>query len=149
MATKQRKEPLTTIAVNKSVIELLDKYLDGKNLSRKEFVEKAIIYFERTGFDLNASVSETSELQNAVAELKEETQKSRSFNTSVLNLMQNIYNAQLANQKLIPAQIKAQKDADYKARYLQVKNRLTEMCNNKHAIRVGRIKNLLSEFFDI
>ena len=72
MATKQtRKEPLTTIAVNQSTIALLDDYLVDKNLSRKEFVEKAIKYFIKTGFDLNENLSQLTPVQNAVADLKE------------------------------------------------------------------------------
>ena len=118
MATKQtRKEPQTTIAVNQSVINELDEYLKDKGLSRKEFVEKSIKYFIRTGFDLNSSVSELSPLQNAVQDLKDLHQNAAEQNNAVLEILKGIQAVQQSYvQKALPAQ-KSVKDAEiYKYR---------------------------------
>ncbi len=151
MATKQtRKEPQTTIAVNQSVINELDEYLKDKGLSRKEFVEKSIKYFIRTGFDLNSSVSELSPLQNAVADLKELHQNAAAQNDAVLEILRGMQAVQQSYvQKALPAQETA-KDAEvYKYRYGKIKAALLQLSENKKAVRIGKIQRIIKEYLDI
>ena len=151
MATKQtRKEPQTTIAVNQSVINELDEYLKDKGLSRKEFVEKSIKYFIRTGFDLNSSVSELSPLQNAVQDLKDLHQNAAEQNNAVLEILKGIQAVQQSYvQKALPAQ-KSVKDAEiYKYRYNKIKAALLQLSDNEKAVRVGKIQRIIKEYLDL
>ena len=151
MATKQtRKEPLTTIAVNQSTIALLDDYLVDKNLSRKEFVEKAIKYFIKTGFDLNENLSQLTPVQNAVADLKEMQAKTEEQNKVVMGILNNMFEMQKAYvQKALPAQEKAKSVEEYKTRYYKVKSFLSMLSENKCSVRVGQIKRVISEYMDL
>ncbi len=150
MATKERKEPLTTIAVNKSTIELLDTYLQDKNLSRKEFVEKAIKYFVKTGYDLNDNISQLSPVQNIVADLKEMQAKNEEQNGVVLNVLTSIFEMQkMYTQKALPAQKQVQNAMEYKTRYHKIKESLLELSENKCAVRIGKIKRIIKEYMDL
>ena len=151
MATKQtRKEPLTTIAVNQSTIALLDDYLVDKNLSRKEFVEKAIKYFIKTGFDLNENLSQLTPVQNAVADLKEMQAKTEEQNKVVMGILNNMFEMQKAYvQKALPAQKKKKSGEEYKTRYYKVKAFLSMLSENKCSVRVGQIKRVISEYMDL
>ena len=145
-----RKEPLTTIAVNQSTIALLDDYLVDKNLSRKEFVEKAIKYFIKTGFDLNENLSQLSPVQNAVADLKEMQAKTEEQNKAVMNILTNLFDMQKAYvQKALPAQEKAKSGEEYKTRYKKIKAVLLMLAENKCSVRVGQIKRVISEYMDL
>ena len=151
METKQtRKEPQTTIAVNQNVIKELDNYLKDKNLSRKEFVEKAIKYFVRTGFDLNSSVYELTPLQNVVEDLKTLHDDAKIQNDAVLNLLKTMYNIQNNYvQKALPAQEILQDAEGYKFRYFKIKNILTELASKQNSVRMGKIKRLINDFLDL
>ena len=151
MATKQtRKEPLTTIAVNQSTIALLDDYLVDKNLSRKEFVEKAIKYFIKTGFDLNENLSQLTPVQNAVADLKEMQAKTEEQNKVVMGILNNMFEMQKAYvQKALPAQEKAKSGEEYKTRYDKINSFLLILAENKCSVRVGQIKRVISEYMDL
>lgn len=73
MDTKQkRKNPLTTVAISQEHAQRLDEYLKGTGLSRKEFVELAFDYFERTGFDIRGEAMDLSPLEK-LAERIEKT----------------------------------------------------------------------------
>lgn len=48
---QKRKTPLTTIAISQEYAKKLDEYLNGTGITRKEFVELSVDYFQRTGFD--------------------------------------------------------------------------------------------------
>ncbi len=151
MATKQtRKEPQTTIAVNQSVISELDEYLKDKGLSRKEFVERSIKYFIRTGFDLNSNISELSPLQNAVADLKELQNNAAVQNNAVLELLQKMYEIQNGYvRKALPAQ-KTAKDAElYKYKYTKIKAALFQLMENKKVVRIGKIQRIINEYLDL
>lgn len=146
MQTKQRKEPLTTIAVNKSSVERIDKFLEGKNLSRKQFVELSIEYFERTGYDLKSDVSDLTPLQNVVVDLQEINERQNIQNNTVISLLQRIEEMQTVYvQKALPAQAQAQANEEYKKLYNKVKNTLLAMCENQKSVRVGRIEKIIND----
>lgn len=153
MTKQTRKEPQTTIAVNQSAIKELDNYLSDKNLSRKEFVEKAISYFVRTGFDLNDNISSVTPLQNAVEDLKALQKEQSNQNNAVMTLLQNIALAQSKAVKALPNKGEVTKLSEelatYKHKYTQAKQELTKMSANKFHVSPNRIKDLLSKVFDI
>ena len=45
---QKRKTPLTTIAISQEYAQKLDEYLNGTGITRKEFVELSVDYFQRT-----------------------------------------------------------------------------------------------------
>lgn len=45
---QKRKTPLTTIAISQEYAQKLDEYLKGTGITRKEFVELSVDYFQRT-----------------------------------------------------------------------------------------------------
>lgn len=153
MTKQTRKEPITTISVNQSDIKVLDEYLSDKNLSRKEFVEKAIKYFVRTGFDLNDNVSSVTPLQNAVEDLKALQREQSTQNNAVMTLLQNIALAQSKAVKALPNKGEvtrlSEELASYKHKYNEAKQELTKMSANKFHVSPNRIKDLLSKVFNL
>ena len=145
-----RKEPITTIAVKQSIIEQLDNYLLDKNLSRSAFVEKAINYFVKTGFDLNENLSQLSPVQNAVADLKEMQAKTEEQNKAVMGILTNLFDMQQVYvQKALPAQEMAKSGEEYKNRYKKIKAILLKLSENKCSVRIGQIKRIISEYMDL
>ena len=57
---QKRKTPLTTIAISQEYAKKLDEYLNGTGITRKEFVELSVDYFQRTGFDLRGEAFDLS-----------------------------------------------------------------------------------------
>lgn len=152
-AIKHRKEPLTTIAVNKSSIDKLDKYLLGKNLSRKQFVEKAIDYFIRTDFDLNDNVSVVSPIQNALLDFKQFQDDYKTSFAQLQSLLSYVYNNQTKMLKLLPEKdgkvVEDENLAQFKVKYDMAKKMLQKLASNKTSVRVGKIRNLLDFVFNI
>ena len=60
---QKRKTPLTTIAISQEYAQKLDEYLNGTGITRKEFVELSVDYFQRTGFDLRGEAFDLSPLE--------------------------------------------------------------------------------------
>lgn len=142
MESKQtRKNPITTISVSQNIITELDEYLINSGMSRKEFVEKAIKYFIRTGFDLNSNISELTPLQNAVQDLKELHEKEETKNNAIMLLLQNIYKA----QKALPTK----EDIKKEDRYNKAKKALLKLLENKKSVRVGKIRQIVNNYFDL
>ena len=142
MESKQtRKNPITTISVSQNIITELDEYLINSGMSRKEFVEKAIKYFIRTGFDLNSNISELTPLQNAVQDLKELHEKEETKNNAIMLLLQNIYKA----QKALPTK----EDIKMEDRYNKAKKALLKLLENKKSVRVGKIRQIINDYFDL
>lgn len=142
MESKQtRKNPITTISVSQTVINELDEYLKNSGMSRKEFVEKAVKYFIRTGFDLNSDFSELTPLQNAVQDLQELKRKEETKNDAIMMLLQNIYKA----QKALPTK----EDIKTEDRYNKAKKALLKLLENKKSVRVGKIRQIVNNYFDL
>ena len=53
---QNRKTPLTTVSISQEMASRLDELLKNKypGMKRKEFLEGAVLYFERTGYDLTS-----------------------------------------------------------------------------------------------
>lgn len=71
--TKQtRKTPLTTIGVSQELADRLDTLLatQYQGMKRKDFVEGAIVYFERTGYPLNVDQIDYTPLERLANKLE-------------------------------------------------------------------------------
>ena len=67
---QKRKTPLTTIAISQEYAQKLDEYIKGVALTRKDFVELAIDYFLRTGFDIRSEAFDLSPLERITDRLE-------------------------------------------------------------------------------
>lgn len=67
---QKRKTPLTTIAISQEYAQKLDEYIKGFALTRKDFVELAIDYFLRTGFDIRGEAFDLSPLERITNRLE-------------------------------------------------------------------------------
>lgn len=67
---QKRKTPLTTIAISQEYAQKLDEYIKGFALTRKDFVELAIDYFLRTGFDIRSEAFDLSPLERITNRLE-------------------------------------------------------------------------------
>lgn len=75
--TKQtRKTPLTTIAVSQELADRLDNLLTNQyqGMKRKDFVEGAIAYFERTNYPLNVDQIDYTTLERLTSRLEASAQ---------------------------------------------------------------------------
>ena len=68
---QKRKTPLTTIAISQEYAKKLDEYLNGTGITRKEFVELSVDYFQRTGFDLRGEAFDLSPLEKVAGRLEQ------------------------------------------------------------------------------
>ena len=69
---QNRKTPLTTVSVSQEMASRLDTLLKERypGMKRKEFLEGAIEYFERTGYDLQSDMMDFSSLEKITARLE-------------------------------------------------------------------------------
>ena len=69
---QNRKTPLTTVSLSQEMASRLDALLKEKypGMKRKEFLEGAIAYFERTGYDLQSDMMDFSSLERLTDRLE-------------------------------------------------------------------------------
>lgn len=96
-----RKTPLTTIALSQEMADKLDKLLKEQyqGMKRKEFLEGAIEYFERTGYPLHVDQIDYTPLEQLTGRLEESAAKIEEENAirqRLLTLFEDIKNKQLA-----------------------------------------------------
>lgn len=106
MDTKQkRKNPLTTIAISQEYAQRLDDYLKGTGLSRKEFVELAFDYFERTGFDIRGEAMDLSPLEKLAERIEKTANRIEQVNDSkeAIRLLVQTIQEQQNMQKSLPS----------------------------------------------
>lgn len=77
---QKRKTPLTTIAISQEYAQKLDEYIKGFALTRKDFVELAIDYFLRTGFDIRGEAFDLSPLERIANRLESSTKVMEQYN---------------------------------------------------------------------
>lgn len=90
---QKRKNPLTTIAINQEYASKIDQYIKEFAMTRKDFVELAIDYFQRTGFDIRSEAFDLSPLEKITRnlELYLSTLESKNNEASMLiNILQSI-----------------------------------------------------------
>lgn len=106
MDTKQkRKNPLTTVAISQEYAQRLDDYLKGTGLSRKEFVELAFDYFERTGFDIRGEAMDLSPLEKLADRIEKTVNRIEQVDDSreAIKLLVQTIQAQQNMQKSLPS----------------------------------------------
>lgn len=102
MDKEKKKREGSTIFIEKETADRLDIYVKKHNLTRKSFVEKALIYFEQTGMDVEVWAFEketavplsqlTARLESAVRQTEEE----KAFRHSLNAFMTDFANHQKA-----------------------------------------------------
>lgn len=130
MDNEKKKREGSTIFVEKDTADRLDKYVKKHNLTRKSFVEKALVYFEQTGMDLDVWAFEketavplsqlTARLEAAVKQTEEE----QAFRHSIKSFMEDFAN----RQKSLPLLDDLQKEVESKDKELStLKEQLTKL----------------------
>lgn len=101
---QKRKTPLTTIAISQEYAKKLDEYLNGTGITRKEFVELSIDYFQRTGFDLRGEAFDLSPLEKVAGRLEQSAKIMERHNegTEAVHLLLQAVREQTAKQLPAP-----------------------------------------------
>ena len=102
---QKRKTPLTTIAISQEYAQKLDEYLNGTGITRKEFVELSVDYFQRTGFDLRGEAFDLSPLEKVAGRLEQSAKIMERHNegTEAVRQLLQAVKEQTAIQKQLPA----------------------------------------------
>lgn len=102
---QKRKTPLTTIAISQEYAQKLDEYLNGTGITRKEFVELSVNYFQRTGFDLRGEAFDLSPLEKVAGRLEQSAKIMEQANegTEAVKQLLQLVQEQTAIQKQLPA----------------------------------------------
>jgi len=102
---QKRKTPLTTIAISQEYAQKLDEYLNGTGITRKEFVELSVDYFQRTGFDLRGEAFDLSPLEKVAGRLEQSAKIMEQANegTEAVRQLLQAVKEQTAIQKQLPA----------------------------------------------
>ena len=114
---QKRKTPLTTIAISQEYAQKLDEYLTGTGITRKEFVELSVDYFQRTGFDLRGEAFDLSPLEKVAGRLEQSAKIMEQANegTEAIKQLLQLVQEQTAMQKQLPAPEIIAKAAEEKA----------------------------------
>lgn len=101
---QKRKTPLTTIAISQEYAQKLDEYIKGCALTRKDFVELAIDYFLRTGFDIRGEAFDLSPLERITDRLESSAKVMEQHNegTEVVRQLLQAIREQTAKQPPAP-----------------------------------------------
>ena len=100
--TKKKPEK-TTISISGSVSERLEAYCRANNILRKEFVDLALSYFERTKYDLRSSQMDYTPVEKIIQRLesvKETMESTQMEKTAIATLLQAV---QAQTQLQLPA----------------------------------------------
>jgi len=100
---QKRKTPLTTIAISKEYAQKLDEYIKGFALTRKDFVELAIDYFLRTGFDIRGEAFDLSPLERITHRLENSTKVIEQYNGGTETIYQLLQAVREQTAKQLPA----------------------------------------------
>jgi DNA repair ATPase RecN len=100
---QKRKTPLTTIAVSQEYAQKLDEYLNGTGITRKEFVELSVDYFQRTGFDLRGEAFDLSPLEKVAGRLEQSAKIMERHNEGTEAVRQLLQAVQEQTAKQLPA----------------------------------------------
>lgn len=135
---QKRKTPLTTIAISQEYAQKLDEYIKGVALTRKDFVELAIDYFLRTGFDIRGEAFDLSPLERITDRLESSAKVMEQHNegTEAVRQLLQAVREQTTNQlpapeliaKAVEEKVKAENRAEEQEkefqRILEENNRL-------------------------
>lgn len=113
---QKRKTPLTTIAISQEYAKKIDKYLNGTGITRKEFVELSVDYFQRTGFDLRGEAFDLSPLEKVAGRLEQSAKIMERHNEGTEAVRQLLQAVQEQTAKQLPAPELIAKAAEEKAK---------------------------------
>lgn len=99
---QKRKTPLTTIAISQEYAQKLDEYIKGA-LTRKDFVELAIDYFLRTGFDIRSEAFDLSPLERITNRLESSAKVMEQHNEGTEAIRQLLQAVREQTAKQLPA----------------------------------------------
>lgn len=127
---QKRKTPLTTIAISQEYAQKLDEYIKGFALTRKDFVELAIDYFLRTGFDIRGEAFDLSPLERITNRLESSAKVMEQHNEGTEAIRQLLLAIQEQTIKQLPApeiiaqtteeKVRAEMKSEEQAKELQV-----------------------------
>ena len=100
---QKRKTPLTTIAISQEYAKKLDEYIQGFALTRKDFVELAIDYFLRTGFDIRGEAFDLSPLERITNRLESSVKVMEQLNEGTEAMHQLLQAGREQTAKQLPA----------------------------------------------
>lgn len=100
---QKRKTPLTTIAISQEYAQKLDEYIKGYALTRKDFVELAIDYFLRTGFDIRGEAFDLSPLERITDRLESSAKVMEQHNEGTEAVRQLLQAVREQTAKQLPA----------------------------------------------
>lgn len=100
---QKRKTPLTTIAISQEYAQKLDEYIKGVALTRKDFVELAIDYFLRTGFDIRGEAFDLSPLERITDRLESSAKVIEQHNEGTAAVRQLLQAVREQTAKQLPA----------------------------------------------
>lgn len=100
---QKRKTPLTTIAISQEYAQKLDEYIKGFALTRKDFVELAIDYFLRTGFDIRGEAFDLSPLERITDRLESSAKVIEQHNEGTEVILQLLQAVREQTAKQLPA----------------------------------------------
>lgn len=102
---QKRKTPLTTVAISQDYAKKMDEYLNGTGITRKEFVELSVDYFQRTGFDIRGEAFDLSPLEKVAERLESSAKVMEQANEGTETIKQLLQYVQEQNtiQKQLPA----------------------------------------------
>lgn len=113
---QKRKTPLTTIAISQEYAKKIDEYLNGTGITRKEFVELSVDYFQRTGFDLRGEAFDLSPLEKVAGRLEQSAKIMERHNEGTEAVRQLLQAVQEQTAKQLPAPELIAKAAEEKAK---------------------------------
>lgn len=102
---QKRKTPLTTVAISQEYAKKIDEYLNGTGITRKEFVELSVDYFQRTGFDLRGEAFDLSPLEKVAERLEQSAKIMEQHNegTETVRQLLQAVREQTTIQKQLPS----------------------------------------------
>lgn len=100
---QKRKTPLTTVAISQEYAKKIDEYLNGTGITRKEFVELSVDYFQRTGFDLRGEVFDLSPLEKVAGRLEQSAKIMEQHNEGTETVRQLLQAVREQTTKQFPA----------------------------------------------
>lgn len=153
---QKRKTPLTTVAISQDYAKKMDDYLSGTGITRKEFVELSVDYFQRTGFDIRGEAFDLSPLEKVAGRLEQSAKIMEQANEGteavkqLLQLVQEQNNIQRqlpapeiiakATEEKVRAEVKAQ-EQEKELQQLKEENRTLLEWKEKAHKELFRVQN--------
>lgn len=145
---QKRKTPLTTVAISQECAFKMDEYLKNSSLTRKDFVELAVNYFTRTGFDIRSEAYDLTPLEK-IADRLEKSIDTMQQHDSLKLLMKSLNDFNFVNKNLpapkdIERRVEAEKNLEVCEKnnnYLKEQIKILETWKRAAVDEFNRISN--------